>query len=230
MASATADVVMGLIRALTRSVCRIDDAALARVPARGPLIIAANHINFLEVPIIYTHLRPRPVTGLAKAESWHGPLAWFFQLAGAIPLRRGEGDAAAFRKALAALQQGYVLGIAPEGTRSYTGQLQRAHPGVTLLALHSGAPVMPAAYWGGEAFWDNLKRLRRTDFHIAIGPAYRVVVDGPVNQSVRQAVADEIMIQIARLLPPAYHGVYADRIDEPPRFLRPWTDGGAMPA
>ena len=62
--------VLSTIRGLVGLLCRVDDAQLALVPARGPLILVANHINFLEVPLLYTYLQPRPVTGLAKAETW----------------------------------------------------------------------------------------------------------------------------------------------------------------
>lgn len=218
--------VMGVIKAATRVVCRIDDRELARIPASGPLIVPANHINFLEVPVVYTHLLPRPLSGLVKAESFRGALALFFRLTDGIPLRRGEGDAAAFRKAMAVLKAGYILAIAPEGTRSGDGRLAQAHPGVALLALHSGSPIQPMAYWGGEAFWQNCRRLRRTDFHIAVDPRrYRVDLAGqPANQETRQAIADEIMIRVAVLLPERYRGVYAGRLGEEPRFLQPLPD------
>lgn len=215
--------VMGTIKTATQLTCRIDASALARVPAAGPLIIAANHINFLEVPVLYTHLLPRPLTGLVKAESFHGAFSFFFRFTDGIPLRRGEGDAVAFRKALAILKTNAILAIAPEGTRSGDGRLQAGQPGVALLALHSEAPILPMAYWGGEAYWDNLKRLRRTPFFIAVDQqCYRVDLAGrPANQATRQAIADEIMIRVATLLPAAYRGVYADRLDEPRRFLQP---------
>lgn len=210
---------------LLRLTCRVDAAALAAVPARGPLILVANHINFLEVPVMYTQLWPRPMTGLAKVESFRGWLGPLFRLMGAIPLHRGEGDAAAFRRALAALQAGAIVAVAPEGTRSNTGRLAAGQPGIALLLLHSRAPLLPIGYWGSEQFWPNLRRLRRTDFTIAVGPRLRVEIGGaPVNHATRQAIADEVMLQIARLLPPAYHGAYAGRLGEEPRFLRPAAD------
>ncbi|HEY68873.1 MAG TPA: 1-acyl-sn-glycerol-3-phosphate acyltransferase, partial [Thermoflexia bacterium] len=66
--------VTSTIKGLTRLLCRVDDAQLARVPDRGPLIVVANHVNFLEVPLLYTHLLPRPVTGFAKAENLSNPI------------------------------------------------------------------------------------------------------------------------------------------------------------
>ena len=200
------------IKGLIRLLCRVDDAQLAQVPDQGPLIIVANHVNFLEVPLLYTHLQPRPVTGFAKAETWdNAALGTLFDLGGAIPLRRGEADIAALRQALKALEAGQILAVAPEGTRSGHGRLQPGHPGVVFLALRSGAPLLPVAYYGGELFWRNLPRLRRTDFHIVVGQPFYLDADGvKVTRQVRQQMVDEIMYQVAALLPPAYRGVYSD--------------------
>ena len=216
-------VVTSSIKGLTRILCRIDGAQLAQVPERGPLILAINHVNFLEAPVFYTHLDPRPVTGFVKAENlehpFFGPL--LFGLWRGIPIRRGEADMAAFRQALQLLKDGGILAMAPEGTRSGHGRLQRGHPGVVLLALRSGAPVLPAAHYGGERFWHNLRRLRRTDFCIAVGQPFHLDAGGvKATRQVRQQMADEVMYQIAALLPPAYRGVYSDLSAATEMYLR----------
>lgn len=215
-------VVISTLKGLTRLLCRVDDAQLARVPDQGPLIIVANHVNFLEAPLIYTHLQPRPVTGFAKAETWENPvLGALFNLGRAIPLRRGEADIAALRQALKALEAGYILAMTPEGTRSGNGRLQPGHPGVVLLALRSGAPLLPMVYYGGELFWRNLARLRRTDFHIVVGqPFYLDAGEVKAARQVRQQMTDEIMYQLAALLPPAYRGVYSDLTAATETYLR----------
>lgn len=214
--------VSSTIKGLTRLLCRVDDAQLARVPAQGPLILVANHINFLDVPLIYTHLQPRPVTGFAKIETWDNPvLGFLFTLGRAIPLQRGEADVAALRRGLAALTAGHILAVAPEGTRSGHGRLQRGHPGVVVLALRSGAPLLPLVYYGGETFKRNLRRLRRTDFHIVVGQPFYLQADGiKVTRQVRQQMADEIMYQLAALLPPAYRGHYANLDAATEKYLR----------
>ena len=210
------------LKGLTRLLCRVDDAQLARVPEQGPLIIVANHVNFLEAPLIYTHLQPRPVTGFAKAETWDNPaLGALFSLGRAIPLRRGEADIAALRQALKALEAGYILAMTPEGTRSGNGRLQPGHPGVVLLALRSGAPLLPVVYYGGELFWRNLTRLRRTDFHIVVGQPFYLDAGGiKAARQARQQMTDEIMYQLAALLPPAYRGVYSDLAAATEAYLR----------
>ena len=208
----TGRVVGTTIKRLTRILCRVDDAQLAHVPAQGPLILIANHVNFLEVPLLYTHLQPRPVTGFAKIETWHNPaMGLLFDLYGAIPLRRGEADVAAFRRGLAILEAGQILAVAPEGTRSGHGRLGRGYPGVVMLALRSGAPLLPIAYYGGECFRQNITRLRRTDFHIVVGQPFYLEAGGvQMTRVVRRQMVDEIMYQLAALLPPAYRGHYSN--------------------
>lgn len=79
------------IKGLLRIVCRVHDDHLARVPSHGPLILVCNHVNSLDVPLVYTHLQPRPITGFAKSETWDNPvMGMLFDLWGAIPLQRGR--------------------------------------------------------------------------------------------------------------------------------------------
>lgn len=205
-------VVTTSIKSLTRILCNVDDGEIINVPARGPLIIASNHINFMEVPLMFTHLQPREITGFAKAETWDNPvMAFLFDLWGAIPLQRGEADAKAFRQALQALQQGKILAVAPEGTRSKHGKLQPGLPGIVMLAFHSKAPILPLVYYGGEQLSDNLKKLRRTEFHIRVGKMFRLAFDGhKIDQELRKEMVDEIMYQLAVLLPEDNRGYYAD--------------------
>jgi 1-acyl-sn-glycerol-3-phosphate acyltransferase len=211
-----------LAKSLTNVLCRVHHEGLDRVPMHGPLILVANHVNFLEIPVLYTHLMPRKVTSLAKSETWRNPiLAPIFDAGGAIPLRRGEADVAAIKRALGVLADGEILALAPEGTRSNDGRLRRGHPGIGLLALRSQAPLLPIAYYGGEKYRQNWWRLRRTDFYIRVGRPFAVDVGGArVRGAMRQQIVDEIMCEIARLLPLEYRGVYSDMVADPPEFLR----------
>jgi hypothetical protein len=89
------------------------------------------------------------------------------------------------------------------------------------LALRSGAPLLPLVFWGGERFWDNLPRLRRTDFYTSVGQPFTLDTGGvKITSQVRQAMTDEIMYQMAALLPPVYRGVYADLSSATEAFLR----------
>ncbi len=208
----TAFLVNSAIKQVIRILCQVDDSQLSRIPDQGPLILVANHVNFLDVPLIYTHLLPRPITGLAKTETWDNPyLKPLFNMWGAIPLQRGEADINAMRLSLEALQEKKILAIAPEGTRSRTGFLQRGKPGVVVLALKSGAPLLPVAYYGGEAFSQNMMKFQRTNFNIVVGYPFYINTHGvKVTKEIRQIITDEIMYQVAALLPPSYRGYYSD--------------------
>jgi 1-acyl-sn-glycerol-3-phosphate acyltransferase len=205
-------VVTTSIKSLTRILCNVDDAQLINVPECGPLIIASNHINFMDVPVMYTHLQPRNITGFAKAETWDNPaMGFLFDLWGAIPIQRGVADKSAFRSAVIALNNGKILAIAPEGTRSGHGRLGRGLPGIVMLAHHSNAPILPLVYFGGERLRDNINRLRRTDFHIRVGKLFTLQFPGgKLDREIRHKMVDEIMYQIAILLPEEYRGYYSD--------------------
>ncbi|GAB4455844.1 MAG: lysophospholipid acyltransferase family protein [Anaerolineales bacterium] len=199
-----------IVKLGTELLCRIDAPNLDAVPQKGPLIVITNHTGQLEVPVFFGQLATRPVTAWAKVESWDNAfLRWLFDVWGLIPVRRGEADTSALRQAMKALEDGYIFGIAPEGTRNKTGRLKRAHPGAVMLAVHSGAPILPVAHWGGENFLRNLPRLRRTDFHIRVGKPFKLELEGvKMSREVRQQIADEMMLRLAELLPPEYRGEY----------------------
>lgn len=211
-----------LIRLGTDVLCRIDKNDISKIPAHGPFILVTNHINSLEVPLLFVHLQPRKMLGLAKIETWDNKfMGWLFDLWDAIPIRRGALDLAAFRACLGVLKEGNILAIAPEGTRSYDGRLQCGQPGTTLIALHAGVPILPVAHWGGEAFSSNLKKIKRTDFHFRVGNPFYLDAHGEkVNGRVRQLMVDEIMTQIALLMPDIYRGKYADCDPPLQKYLR----------
>jgi 1-acyl-sn-glycerol-3-phosphate acyltransferase len=190
--------------------CQIDEAELAHFPAKGPLLAAGNHISSLEVPIMLSHMFPKPITGMAKFEAWSNPFYWMlYKVYRAVPVRRGEADLAAMDLCMQRLKEGYILAVAPEGTRSYDGQMRQGHPGVALLAVRSGAPIQPFAHFGGEDLWKNLRRFKRTPFHIRVGNPFHIDLHGErMNKIVSQRITDEIMYQVAAMLPPSYRGYY----------------------
>lgn len=210
------------MKRVMRLLCQIDDSELDRVPKDGPLILVSNHINFLDVPIMYTHLFPRPMRGFAKIETWNNPfLGKLFDIWGAIPIHRGELDMSALRSALAALKTGMIIGIAPEGTRSGSGELNRGHPGVVIIALKSGVPVLPLGLYGIEKYKSNIMKLRRTKFHIRVGfPFYIDPGRRKVTSELRREIVDEIMYQIANLLPHQYRGRYSNLEDATSHYLQ----------
>ena len=210
-----------IIRVYTRITCRIDAPDLQTIPMKGPLIVISNHTGQIEVPLLFAHLQPRKMTGWAKIEAWNNKfLNWVFGVWGMIPVRRGEADMHALKAAIRALEKGYIFGIAPEGTRNRNGILIRALPGTVTLALHTGAPVLPVAHWGGEKLMKNLKRFKRTDFHIRLGEPFKVDVQGvKVTSEIRQQIVDEMMYEIAKLMPEEYRGAYSDLSKATGKFL-----------
>jgi 1-acyl-sn-glycerol-3-phosphate acyltransferase len=208
-----------------RMFVQIDTDELAQVPIKGPLLLITNHINFLEGPIVYTdlqHRHERNLTGFAKIEFWDNPItAFLFDTWETIPLRRGEADLSAIKEAVARIKAGAVFAMAPEGTRSSNAQLLRAHSGIAMLAYMSGAPILPMAGFGHENYIDDLKHFRRPTYHLKIGKMFGLDAGGKrVKGDIRQEIADEIMYQLAALLPEKYRGVYADLSKATTKYLK----------
>ena len=116
------------------------------VPAEGPVVMAANHVGWLDGPLLAI-LSPRPVHALTKREMFAGPMGTFLQAAGQIPLDRWHVDLAAIRTALRVLAEGRAVGVFPEGARG-AGDMRATRPGAAYLALVSGAPVVPVSFLG----------------------------------------------------------------------------------
>jgi 1-acyl-sn-glycerol-3-phosphate acyltransferase len=211
-----------ILRVYFRLTLRMDAPDMDKVPAQGPLIVISNHTGQIEVPVLATLLQPRKITGWGKAEAFDNLLLrWVFGAWDIIPVRRGEADMHALKEALRALEKGLIFGIAPEGTRNYNGRLKRALPGTVIIALHSSAPIIPVAHWGGENFMRNLKRLKRTDFHIRTGEPFKIDTQGSkVTAEIRQQIVDEMMVQLARLMPEEYRGDYAEMSKLPTQFIK----------
>ena len=138
------------LKALTGLMFRVDAAQLAKVPRRGPLIIVTNHVHIPEIPTLYTRLLPRKVYGMAQAEHVldRNITGGILRLFGTIPVWRGEADLNALRTGIKKLAEGDIILLDPEGTRSHNGCLQKGRPGAILMALHSGAPLLPVVHYG----------------------------------------------------------------------------------
>lgn len=118
------------------------------VPATGPVILAGNHTGFLDGPLL-VGLSPRPVHFMVKREMFRGALGSALSWLGQISVDRHGADRAAIQAALGVLEQGGVLGVFPEGTRSHSAEdFATMHNGLAYFALRSGAPVVPVACLG----------------------------------------------------------------------------------
>jgi 1-acyl-sn-glycerol-3-phosphate acyltransferase len=182
------------------------------LPASGPVLVASNHLNNFD-PLILDCVLRRPVAWLAKIELFRAPaLAAFLRLFWTIPLDRGGADRQALRAALDRLARGQVLAIFPEGTRSRAASMRRGLVGVGMLAVRSGAPILPIGIAGSER---PLRLWPRPVVTVRIGRPI-TIERVPGQRPDYQAITDQIMAEIAALVPPAYRGVYAqaDRLEE----------------
>jgi 1-acyl-sn-glycerol-3-phosphate acyltransferase len=184
-------------------------------PKKGAVIIVCNHLNNADSPIL-TAAIPRRIYWLTKIEWFSAPIAGpMFRMAGMIPVRRFEADLHALRECEKALKAGRALGMFPEGTRSKTGGLQQGEPGSALIALRTGAPILPVAIWGTEKVRLPRDIIGRTHAHIRFGKPFRLARKEKVTREEVAEATTTIMKAIAALLPEQYRGAYADDAESP---------------
>ena len=181
------------------------------VPPRGPLIVVANHLSNADPPVVLAGFK-RKMNFLAKEGLFAHPIgSWFFTRCGVHPVREGREDRTALRWALKVLDRGGTLLMFPEGSRSRTGGLQAAKPGIGYLAFKSQAPVLPVAVTGTEnvpGFWRIAFPL--CEMRVRIGEPFTLpAIEGRLSREILQQGTDMIMGRIAQLLPPEYRGHYS---------------------
>lgn len=193
-------------------ISRHEVIGLENLPRTGQFLLMANHVSWLDPPIL-GWLIPRRITFMAKEElfrNWF--VRWVVAGYGAFPIRRGEGDRQALREALKVLDSGAVLGMFPEGTRSRDGQLQPGQPGIAMLALRSGAPVVPVSIVGTDRIWRLSSLLRRPRFTVTIGRPFKLSDSEVVGRRGLSDLSDVMMLHLAELLPAELRGAYRDRV------------------
>lgn len=182
-----------------------DMKGMENIPRSGEVILTFNHFSVGDPPVI-TGTFPRRIVWMAKQELFDFPvLGKLYSMGGFISVRRFEGDLRAIRRSQDALRRGRVLGMFPEGTRS-GGRLGRGEPGTALIALRTGAPILPAAIWGTEHVKLPRDLLHRTRVHIRFGKPYQLPKADRITKEKVAAGTDVIMQRIAELLPPEYRG------------------------
>jgi 1-acyl-sn-glycerol-3-phosphate acyltransferase len=216
---------------LTRLLGRRRFEGLEHIPQIGPVLVACNHISYLD-PIytgVFVHRRGRIPRFLAKQDLWRLPvLGWVMASAGQIPVHRGSADAGeSLRYAKQALAEGKAVLIYPEGTvtRDPDHWPMVAHTGIARLALHADMQVVPLVHWGTQRIYDHYaKRFRplpRTDVIVRAGAPLdlssfrRRAVDGALLQEATDRVMDAIRDLLAEVR----------QEPAPPGFFDPGRDG-----
>lgn len=208
-------ILTAVVLAVLRPLIALRLVGMENVPCDGPLLVASNHLSNAD-PIILEAAFPRPLFFLGKSELFRNPVfRWILLRFGGIPVERGTPDRAAIRRARTVLEQGIALAIYPEGVRSRNAALVKGLPGAGLIALQSGALVLPVGIYGTEFFPVNgevpLRRPKSLPRGVTVhfGSPIRI----PERVDGKRVTAEEathlIMVRIAELLPERYHGVYA---------------------
>jgi 1-acyl-sn-glycerol-3-phosphate acyltransferase len=196
------------------------------VPAKGPAIIASNHLSFSDSIFMPLMVR-RKVTFVAKAEYFTGKgikgflSRMFFVGTGTIPVDRSGGRAAqaALDTGLRILREGKLFGIYPEGTRSPDGRLYRGKTGVARLALDSGAPVIPVVMLNSDEIQPlgrKLPKIKRVKIRFGEPIDFSRYAGMAGDRFIERAVTDEIMYELMELSGREYVDVYAQKVKTQP--------------
>lgn len=207
-------IIRGLIRLIFNIIARIEVHGYENLPKDSSFVIATNHLGFVDVPIAFYAIN-RWDMFVVIGEKWRdvGLYRWVGKHFNFIFIDRFNPDIKALRKIISLMEKNNILVIAPEGTRSRTGALIEAKPGVSYLATKLSRPIIPVAITGTEDknLFGNLKRLRRSHITLTAGLPFTLP---PLPRENRDEVlknyTDEIMCHIAALLPENYRGFYKD--------------------
>jgi 1-acyl-sn-glycerol-3-phosphate acyltransferase len=204
------------LRFVAACLTRVRVEGLERIPMDGPLLVICNHASNADGMLLMAYVVPpmrRPMRWLGKEEALRWPvLGWGMRQNGVFGVRRGAGDLEAFKLARSVLDDGGVLTIFPEGTRSPDGTLQAVKEGATVLAVRSAAPILPIAIEGSQSFWPKGKLLPRPGrrMTVRVGEPFTLTMPKTADrhESLRLATI-ELMSHVAELLPVEQQGVYA---------------------
>lgn len=167
------------------------------IPSHGGAIIASNHVSLFDPPVVGTAFT-RPIHFMAKEELFAVPiLGWFFTKLNAFPVRRATADRAAIRHAINLLENGELLGLFPEGTRSLTDKLGKPEPGLAMIALKAGVPVIPTAVIGTNKVGKDGHLLPR--FTVKFGRPI-VVTREKADKETMENLSNQVMQEISMLL------------------------------
>ncbi|TRZ95235.1 MAG: 1-acyl-sn-glycerol-3-phosphate acyltransferase, partial [Dehalococcoidia bacterium] len=204
-----------VIETLFRIMTRFEIRSRENLPATGPIIAVCNHLNLIDPALHIISILPRDSIFMAKEELFrYWPIPIFrilMDAAEAFPVRRRgtpEEREEAMRHAERVLAEGLVFGIYPEGTRSRSGKLKEAYHGTAIIALRSGAPLIPVCIWGTEKL-RGIGWLSHPEVTINFGKPFMLPpIEGEATEDQLKSLTMYIMKQLAAVLPPEYRGKY----------------------
>jgi 1-acyl-sn-glycerol-3-phosphate acyltransferase len=209
-------------RALLAGITRVRiEGAVEAIPREGPVIVAANHASNLDPVVLASTLMPRAgrrFQWLGKKELFAWPIVgWIARNGGVHPVDRSTADVEAFRLAMRILDEGHALFVFPEGTRSRDGGLQEGREGTAVLALRTGAAIVPIGIAGSHHVWPRGQKLPHPGGRVTVrvGTPFRladVLPEGTDRRTAKALATTLLMERIAVLLPPDQRGAYADTI------------------
>lgn len=179
------------------------------IPTTGPVILASNHVSFLDPPLVGANVW-RECAFMARHDLWRNKLmgALITRL-NAFPVHRDTADRAALKHAIHVLRRGLVLVLFPEGTRSTDGMLQAPQPGLALIVQRTGAPVVPTVVVGPEVMLPvGARRLKRCRLQLVFGEPLRFPPTTPreeVLATIMRAIADLLTVHRPELPPGPEH-------------------------
>ena len=201
-------------RFVLRIIARVDLQNMDRIPPSGGCLAVSNHVGRLDAMLaMVLSDRSDIIMVVAKKYQKYWFWRWMMRHLDAVWLDRQKTDFRALREIQKRLKAGGIATIAPEGTRSPTGQMMPAKPGAAYLAAKTAVPIIPIAIWGTEdkLVYQRLKHLQRLDITIRVGKPFELPALPRKNRDAfLQQHTDEMMCRIAALLPPEYRGVYAE--------------------
>ncbi len=156
-----------IFKPLFRRVFRVNVLGAENIPRSGPFIVASNHRSHLDPPVLNS-VFPEPLVFVAKEELFKPPLGWLIRHMRAVPIRRGAGDVETLEMVLELLHKGCGVAIFPEGTRARPGKFLRPKPGVGLLAVKSGVPVVPVLIEGTDVVFPRGKRFPSPGYPVRV--------------------------------------------------------------
>jgi 1-acyl-sn-glycerol-3-phosphate acyltransferase len=203
-----------LVRLILRLITRIEITDIENLPTTGAYIAVSNHLGRLDGLMPYRFSDRTDLTMLIAEKYYANPIFRYLgkQLDGVF-IDRFNADVGALRQIFSRLKRGDLVVMAPEGTRSPTEGLIEGKPGSSYLAAKAGVPIVPVGITGTEdrLVKQQLRRLRRVQIKGRVGKPFILPPFDNKNREVAvQHATDEIMCQIAALIPPHNRGIYAD--------------------